>query len=107
MGRALEEADLHAAIARILYESNIAFTHEYRLGPRCRPDFYAGGIVIEVKKSRPAAALLKRQIERYLSFDEVKGLIVVTQKRVTLPDSINNKPVRQIALDRLWGVSLP
>ena len=59
--------------------------HEYRLAPRRRIDFFVGGVGVEIKKGRPNARDLLRQVERYLACDELAEIIVVTQKDTPLP----------------------
>jgi len=102
-----EEYDIHAAVAGALAGAGLDYIHEYRLGPRCRIDFAVGRVGIEVKKGRPATAQLVRQLRRYLESDALDGAIVVTQRATFLPDTICGKPVRQVSLNRLWGVALP
>ena len=102
-----EEYDIHAAVAEALAGAGLAFTHEYRLGSRCRIDFAVGRVGIEVKKGRPATAQLVKQLRRYLASDDLDGVIVVTQRATALPGTIHGKPVRLVSLNRLWGVALP
>lgn len=102
-----EEYDIHAAIAQALAGAGLDFAHEYRLGPRCRIDFAVGRVGIEVKKGRPAATRLVKQLRRYLESEALDGIIVVVQQAVALPATIHDKPVRLISLNRLWGVALP
>jgi hypothetical protein len=102
-----EEYDIHAAVAEALAGAGLDYIHEYRLGPRCRIDFAVGRVGIEVKKGRPATAQLVSQLRRYLESDALDGIIVVTQRATLLPDTICGKPVRQVSLNRLWGVALP
>lgn len=102
-----EEYDIHAAVADALADAGLEYTHEYKLGPRCRIDFLVGRVGIEVKKGRPATADLTRQLRRYLESDALDGVIVVTQRVTVLPTAIHDKPVRLISLNRLWGVALP
>ena len=102
-----EEYDIHAAVAEALAGAGLAYAHEYRLGPRCRIDFAVGRVGIEVKKRRPATTQLVRQLRRYLESDVLDGIIVVSQRATALPDTICGKPVRQVSLNRLWGVALP
>lgn len=102
-----EEYDIHTAVAEALAGAGLVCAHEYRLGPRCRIDFTVGRVGIEVKKGRPAAARLTRQLNRYLESDALDGVIVVAQRATALPDTIRGKPVRLISLNRLWGVALP
>lgn len=101
------EYDLHSLIAAALMGAGISCAHEYRLAPRCRIDFLAGNVGIEVKKGRPARNTLLRQIARYLTSRELEGIVVVTQRAVSLPEEISGKPVRLVSLNRLWGVALP
>lgn len=101
------EYDIHGEIAAALAAAGLCYDHEYRLGPRCRVDFRVGRIGIEVKKGRPAAAALHRQLARYLAFDALDAVVVITQKHTPLPERIGGKPVLQISLNRLWGVALP
>lgn len=102
-----EEYDIHAAVADALADAGLEYTHEYKLGPRCRIDFLVGRVGIEVKKGRPATADLTRQLRRYLESDALDAVIVVTQRVTALPTAIHDKPVRLISLNRLWGVALP
>ena len=102
-----EEYDIHAAVAEALAGAGLDYIHEYRLGPRCRIDFAVGRVGIEVKKGRPATAQLVRQLRRYLESDALDGIVVVTQRATALPDTLCGRPVRQISLNRLWGVALP
>ncbi len=102
-----EEYDIHAAVAGALDAARLEYVHEYKLGPRRRIDFLVGRVGIEVKKGRPATAQLVRQLRRYLESDMLEGIIVVTQRATVLPDTICGKPVRQVSLNRLWGVALP
>ena len=101
------EYDLHALISCALEKADLPCIHEAKLGKGCRADFMVGNICVEVKKSKPVKNTLLKQITRYLSFDDVHGLLVVTQKNVSVPEKIMNKPVRLLSLDKLWGVSLP
>lgn len=101
------EYDLHSLISAALSGAGISCAHEYRLAPRCRIDFLAEGVGIEVKKGRPDRNALARQITRYLASAEVEAVVVVTQRAVPLPDEIAGKRVRLVSLNRLWGVALP
>lgn len=101
------EYDLHAEIGAALERAGIAFDHEFRLAPRCRIDFLAGRVGIEVKKGRPVTADLRRQVARYAQCAQLDALVVVVQRGVSLPDAIHGKPVVVLSLNRLWGVALP
>ena len=101
------EYDIHAEVAAALAAAGLEYAHEYKLGPRCRVDFRVGRVGIEVKKGRPAASDLRRQLARYLAFDDLSAMVVVTQKVTPVPERIGGKPVRLISINRLWGVALP
>lgn len=101
-----EEYEIHQAVAQVLDSAGIAYIHEHRLLPGRRIDFACGSVGIEVKKSRPDAARLRSQLERYLSQTSLTAMIVVLQRPCRLPERICEKPVYVLALDRLWGVAL-
>ena len=101
------EYDLHALISCALDNANLSYVHEARIEKGCRADFMVGNICVEVKKSKPVKSSLLKQAARYLSSDAVSGILIVTQKSVSLPPVIMNKPVKVLLLDKLWGVSLP
>ena len=101
------EEELHAQVAQALGAAGIGAAHEVRLAPRCRIDFMAGGIGIEIKKTRPERAKLIAQLARYAACQQVRALIVVAPRGVNLPRRIGEKPVTMLALERLWGISLP
>lgn len=101
-----EEFEIHNEIARTLTANGIQFIHEYRLKPGRRIDFACGSIGIEVKKSRPQAAQLRRQLTAYLEDTPLSAMIVVLQRPCRLPETICGKPVYIVSLNRLWGVAL-
>lgn len=101
------EYDLHAEVSAALTREGIEHSHEYKLAPRCRIDFLAGRVGIEIKKGRPVPSALKEQLARYLRSDELDAIVVVVQQAVNLPETICGKPVEQVSLNRLWGVALP
>lgn len=106
IGAQPEEFEIHEAVSRALDAAGIAYAHEYKLLPGRRIDFVCGSIGIEVKKSRPASAQLKAQLARYLQDTQLTAMIVVLQKPCALPETICQKPVYVLALNRLWGVAL-
>lgn len=101
------EYDLHTEVSTALSRSGIEHSHEYKLEPRCRIDFLAGRVGIEIKKGRPTPSALKEQLARYLKSDALDAVVVVVQQAVSLPETIGGKPVVQVSLNRLWGVALP
>ena len=106
-GAADTEEALHGQIAGALFAAGIEAQHEVRLAPRCRIDFLVGGVGIEIKKNRPQRSLLIMQLERYAACDQVHELLVIAPRGVSLPKAIGGKRVTVLALERLWGISLP
>lgn len=106
-GATATEEELHAQVKAALEAAGFAPIHEARLAPRCRIDFLVGDLGIEIKKNRPAPAKLKSQLARYATCTQVAQLLVIAPQGVNLPKEIGGKPVIQIALKRLWGISLP
>lgn len=106
-GASCTEEELHAQVAEALRAAGIEAAHEARLAPRCRIDFMAGETGIEIKKKRPERAKLIAQLARYAACPQVRALVVVAPRGVNLPRRIGGKPVTMIALERLWGISLP
>lgn len=101
------EYDLHDLLASALREADLPYRHEVMVAPRCRVDFLVQGIAVEVKRSRPNAKALLAQATRYLASPLVHGLIVVSEKSLSLPQSILNKPCINISLNQLWGLAVP
>ena len=101
------EADIHQMIASQLSREAIPYQHEASIGKGCRIDFLAGSIGLEIKKGKPVAATLKRQLCRYAACEGVSALVVITQRFVKLPSLFSGKPVVLLTLSQLWGVALP
>lgn len=103
-----EEYEIHAEVARALDAAGIPYVHECKLSPpRCRIDFLCGSVGVEVKKGRPDASRLRAQLARYLEDERLSAAVAVLQRPCALPERIGGKPVRVVALNRLWGVALP
>lgn len=101
------EEELHAQIACALEADGLEVHHEVRLAPRCRIDFMVGSVGIEIKKSRPERGKLVAQLARYAACEQVTALVVAAPRGVNLPREIGGKRVTMVALERLWGISLP
>ena len=100
------EYDLHRLVMDALASAGVPFAHEVKLGPRCRIDLLCGGVGIEIKRGKIEIARVKEQLRKYAACPQVEGLILVTEKTVPLPHTMNGKPVRLICLNRLWGIAL-
>ena len=101
------EADIHARIAARLEAAGIRCVHEAKIAPRCRIDFLAGDVGIEVKRGRPSRRILLKQMSRYAVSESVAALILVAERGASLPAKVGGKPCYCISLSRLWGVALP
>jgi len=102
-----EESELHALVLEALENAGFTPKHEVTLAPRCRIDVMCGGVGIEIKKSRPRPAALRAQLARYAACEVVEQLVVIAPRGVNLPKAIGGKRVTMVALERLWGISLP
>ena len=103
----LDEYDLHQLVQEALAAHNIDVLHEARVAPRCRIDFLAGDVGIEIKRGKPAHEPLLRQLSRYAASPMISALFVVCERALNLPPVIEGKPCRVIALWALWGVAMP
>jgi len=100
------EYDLHRLVMDALDAASLPWAHEVRLAPRCRIDLMCGGVGIEIKRGKVDKARLLTQLRKYAGCDQVEGIILVTEKTVSLPRTIYGKPVRLVCLNRLWGIAL-
>ena len=100
------EYDLHRLVMDALDAASLPWEHEVKLAPRCRIDLMCGKVGIEIKRGKVEKARILEQLRRYAECEQVQGLILVTEKTVPVPHSINGKPVRLICLNRLWGIAL-
>lgn len=102
----IDEYKLHQMITKELAKEGISFKSEFLLGSRNRIDFLTiSGIGIEAKKGKPNELQVFNQLTRYAQFEQVKGLILVIERYMDLPDEINGKPVISIGLRKLWGIA--
>jgi len=94
---------LQAAIEKKLIENGVEFNREHRLSEKDIPDFFISnqGIAIEAKIKGKIKDIYK-QCSRYCAHDQVKMLILTTNRTIGLPQSINNKPVYIINLGKAW-----
>lgn len=102
----MQETAIHDELSKTLMGAGIAHKREHKFGPRCRADLWVDGIAIEVKKMRPPRAALLEQINRYAQQSSLRALIVVLERSVLVPASIEGKPVSILSLNALWGIAL-
>lgn len=95
------EKDLQSAIESKFIEKKVEFIREHRLDDKNIPDFFIDGIAIEVKIKGNAKSIYK-QCVRYCEFNEVKILILLTNRSIGFPKEINGKPCYLISLGKSW-----
>ncbi len=92
---------VQADIEKLLIDEKIPHRREYILSEASIIDFMVGNTGIEIKIGKSAKAIY-RQCERYLQFDELAELILVTNKSIGLPAQINNKNTYILNLGKAW-----
>lgn len=96
-----DEKRLQAEIAEAFTSHNINFMREVHLDKSNIVDFMIDGLAIEVKiRTKTSSMQIYRQLERYCAFPEVEALMVMTSKAISLPGTINDKPVYVLSLSR-------
>ena len=100
------EYDLHRLVEEALTAGGIPWEHEVALAPRCRIDLMAGATGIEIKRGKPPRGRLLEQLSRYAACPQVESLIVISEGALRLPATIHGKPVKNLCLNRLWGIAL-
>nr|MDD6334902.1 hypothetical protein [bacterium] len=101
------EADLSAAVARILEESGVAYRAECPIGPGCRVDYLcAGGVALEIKRRATRQTLC--QLRRYLACPQVTALVLVAERTldISMLERQTGKPCACVSLRALWGVAI-
>ncbi len=96
-----DEKKLQEDIASALKAHKVEFEREYVLDPHNMPDFFIDGTAIEVKIKGNARKIYK-QCERYCQFEQVKELILITNRSMGFPKSINGKPCYILTLGKAW-----
>lgn len=99
------EDELQKALAAALTESGWPVMREARLDRYSRLDLLVGdplegpSVAVEVKVGGGRAQAL-RQVQRYVGYDEVSGLVLVTARvaHAALPLLVHGKPVRVVQL---------
>lgn len=73
------ESDLQERVAAVLSDLGLTYEREFVLDPQNRIDFLVGSIGVEIK-TNSTLAQVSRQVHRYLSFDSVQSILLVTTK---------------------------
>jgi hypothetical protein len=105
----LEEVALRDAVYDLLRSRGVPCKKEFCFVPgsrRWRADIWVDGIVIELKKQRPRRAEVAHQLGRYAATGWVRGLVLVLERHVPLPDEIGGVPCAVVSMNSLWGIAV-
>lgn len=102
------ESQVVAEVKKVLEEHGVGYISERRLGRGCRVDLFTDdGVAIEVKKGKPNTRRVEDQIRRYASFDEVKSVVLVSERGLRHHISeAHGKNIFYVAISKNWGISL-
>ncbi len=95
------EKEAQYQIGLVMHGNDINTEREYRLDKKNIPDFFIDGLAIEVKIKGNAKSIYK-QCERYCKFDQVKELLLITNRSMGFPKEINGKPCYYLNLGKAW-----
>jgi len=96
-----DEKKLQTELSNAFNAHGITFDREVNLDKANIVDFMIDGLAVEIKiRAKASAMQIYRQLERYCAFPEVKALLLMTSKAMSLPASINGKPVYVLSLSR-------
>ncbi len=98
-----DEKQTQIRIAEIMDNHGLNYSREYHLDSKNIPDFFNDvlGIAIEVKIKGNSKDIYK-QCERYASFEQVKAIVLVTNRMMGLPKSINGKACYMFNIGKAW-----
>ncbi len=102
----LEEAALRDSVQARLESVGLPFQKEFIFAPRCRADLWLDGLVIELKKQRPARADVLNQLTRYARSGVVRGIILVLERHVPIPAEVEGVPCAVVSLNSQWGITI-
>lgn len=102
----LQETEIHDRVHAVLLTSFPQAKREFKFGPGCRADIWIDGIVVELKKKRPDRAAAMTQLHRYARQENVRGVILVLERSILLPEEIEGMRVSVLSLNALWGVAV-
>lgn len=98
------EKVLQTQISKVLTDAGIKHDREHHLSVKDIIDIYfpdGSRIGIEIKITGNAKSIYK-QLERYCKHEEISQIILVTNKTIGLPKTINDKPAYIINLGKAW-----
>lgn len=95
------EKALQIQIKERLFGCGVLVEAEYRFSIKDIVDFFCEGIAIEVKIKGSATEIFK-QCKRYCEFDQVKELLLITNRSMGFPTEIFGKPCYVLNLGKAW-----
>jgi len=96
-----DEKETQKQVEKLFADNKINYEREFKLDKKNIPDFFIEGIAIELKIKGHARKIYK-QCERYCDFEQVKELILITNRSMGFPEDINGKPCYVINIGRAW-----
>jgi hypothetical protein len=97
-----DEKQLQSQIEKKFEVDGVPFEREKAFDKKNIVDFFVDGtIAVEIKIGSSKMSIY-RQCERYCTFPEVKALLLVTNKSMTLPELVNGKPCIVLNLSEAW-----
>ena len=97
-----DEKITQVQISDILTANDIPHVREYRLSDDDIVDFLVDdSLAVEIKIKGQKRAIY-RQLQRYASHEQIKGLVLLTGVSMGLPEEINGKPSYIGSLSRGW-----
>jgi hypothetical protein len=99
-----DERKMQWQIGNLFAKHGISFKREHQIDSNNIIDFFiAGGIGIEVKiRTQYSKMDIFKQCERYLRFNSIQSLILITSRAMGFPEEINGKPCHVINLSKAW-----
>ena len=99
-----DEKKLQWQLSNLFAGSGISFKREHHIdGDNIIDFFIEGGIGIEVKiRTNYGKKAIFKQCERYLQFDSIQSLVLVTSRSMGFPEEINGKPCHVINISKAW-----
>ena len=89
------EYEMQRALEAFFTDVGVSYQREKRLSESDRPDFILSlgdnRIAVECKIKTTSYEVFK-QVERYLSSDQIDGAILISRQLVQIPELINGKP---------------
>jgi len=103
----MSESEIQRSVAGVLRDEGILFEKEKTLSSGNRIDFLiSGGIGIEIKRGKPNSHGVHVQLQRYLVHKDVNEIILISERYINLPPSVNGKACTVFNLNRLWGIAI-